>query len=348
MHNKSFIVDNQRVILGGRNIGDTYFEADPDIAFGDLDVLAIGPLVREVSDAFDLYWNNELAYPVSVLIDEPPAPDEIEKRMQLLNDFIAEQQESAYMQALKNSELASQIREGRVHFSWGDAVLIYDQPEKLKHGFDKTEYHLTPQLKPYAEDIKNELIIFTPYFVPGKNGTAFLTQMSKQGVRVKILTNSLASIDQGIVHAGYSKYRKDLLRAGVELYEVNIKMSKGQFKEKAETKPILHAKSFVFDRKQTFIGSLNLDPRSIVHNTEIGVVLTVPEIAEGMADWFDQNVARLAFRLVLETDENGNDKIVWHGREDGEQVTYVRDPHTGFWARFFIGFLRFLPIESQL
>jgi len=348
MHNKSFIVDNQKVILGGRNIGDQYFEADPDIAFGDLDVLAMGPLVREVSDAFDLYWNNELAYPVSVLIDEPPAPDEIEKRMQLLNDFIAEQEESAYMQALKNSELASQIREGRVQFSWGDAVVIYDQPEKLKHGFDKTEYHLTPQLKPYVEDVKNELILFSPYFVPGKKGTAFLTQLSRQGVRVRILTNSLASLDHDFVHAGYSKYRKDLLRAGVELYEVNIKMSKGQFKEKAETKPILHAKSFVFDRKQTFIGSLNLDPRSIVHNTEIGVVITVPEIAEGMADWFDQNVARLAFRLALETDENGNDKIVWHGRENGEQVTYDRDPHTGFWKRFFVGFLRFLPIESQL
>ncbi len=210
MHNKTFIVDNQAVILGGRNIGNEYFEADPDLAYADLDALAIGPVVGEVSDAFDQYWNNELAYPVSALIEKQPTPEEIEQTRQLLNDFVAEQADSAYLQALRDSNLANMIREDKVRFHWGDAVIVYDQPEKILHDFDETEYHLAPLLKPYAEGVKEELIIFSPYFVPGKKGTAFLTQLSKRGVRVRILTNSLASNDVGIVHAGYSKYRKDL------------------------------------------------------------------------------------------------------------------------------------------
>ena len=130
-----------------------------------------------------------------------------------------------------------------------------------------------------------------------------MTGLSRRGVRVRILTNSLASNDVGIVHAGYIKSRKALLRGGVELYEMNKKLTRQQRKEKkgaeGSSKASLHAKSFVFDREQVFIGSLNLDPRAFLHNTEIGVVLEVPEIAEGMAKWFDENIEQLAFRLEL-------------------------------------------------
>ncbi len=352
MHNKSFTVDNQATILGGRNIGNEYFEADPDLAFADLDVLAIGPVVKEVSAAFDLYWNSELAYPISVLMDKPPSPEEIEQKRQLLNEFITEQAESAYLQALRDSNLANKIREKQVRYHWGDAVVVYDQPEKILHDFDKTEYHLAPLLKSYFEGVIDELIIFSPYFVPGKEGTAFLTQLSKRGVRVRIVTNSLASNDVSIVHAGYSKYRKDLLRAGVELYEMNKKLSKEQRKEKkgkhGSSKASLHAKSFVFDRKQVFIGSLNLDPRAVLHNTEIGVVLTSAEIANGMGEWFDQNIEKLAFRLELQEDKNGHEKILWYGLVDGEQQTFDVEPYTGFWLRFGIGFMSIWPIDSQL
>jgi putative cardiolipin synthase len=352
MHNKSFTVDNQVTVVGGRNIGNEYFEADPDLAFADLDVLAIGPVVKEVSSSFDLYWNSELAYPVTVLKGKPPTPEEIKQKRQELSDFVAQQADSAYLQALRNSDLANKIRQGQVRYQWGDAEVIYDEPEKLLHSFDKVEYHLSPLIAPYFIGVLEELIIFSPYFVPGKKGTAFLSQLSRRGVRVRIFTNSLSSNDVGLVHAGYGKYRKDLLRAGVELYEMNKKLTRKERKEKkgvgGSSKASLHAKSFVFDRKEVFIGSLNLDPRAIVHNTEIGIVLSSKEIANFMGETFDQNIEKVAFRLELVKNENGTEKILWHGLVDGEQKTFDVDPYTSFWRRFGIGFMSILPIESQL
>ncbi|MEE4261220.1 MAG: phospholipase D family protein [Desulfobacteraceae bacterium] len=352
MHNKSFTVDNQISILGGRNIGNEYFDADPDLAFADLDVIAIGPAAKEVSAAFDKYWNSELAYPASVLIDESPTPEEIKKRRQRLNDFVAAQAHSAYLQALQDSNLANQIRKKQVSYYWGDAEVVYDQPEKILHDKGDKEYQLAPKLAPYLDGIEKELIIFSPYFVPGKSGTAFLTQLAKRGVRVRILTNSLASNDVGLVHAGYSKYRKALLRGGVELYELNKKLSREQRKEKkgagGSSKASLHAKSFVFDRKQVFIGSMNLDPRALVHNTEIGVVFSSEEVANGMSDWFDQHIDQIAFKLELRKEQDGYEQILWHGLVDGKPHTFDVDPYTGFWRRFGIGFMRMLPIESQL
>ncbi len=352
MHNKSFTVDNQATILGGRNIGDAYFEADPDLDFNDLDVVAIGPVAREVSVSFDRYWNNELAYPATVLMGEPPTPEEIEQKTKLLKEFVAQQNDSVYLQALRDSDLANDIRNERVRYHWGDAEVLYDQPEKLVQDFSKTEFHLAPKIAPYFDGVQDEFIIFSPYFVPGKQGVVFLRQLSERGVRVRILTNSLSSTDVGIVHAGYAKYRKDMLRAGVELYEMNMKISKEERKRKkggyGSSQASLHAKAFIFDRKEVFIGSLNLDPRAVFHNTEIGVVLASTEIASEMSDWFDRNIERRAFRLELHTDEDGYEQILWHSLENGEQRVFDVEPYTSFWRRFGIGFMGLLPIESQL
>ncbi len=325
MHNKSFTVDNQATIVGGRNIGNEYFEADPDLAFSDLDVLAVGPVAQKVSASFDRYWNSELAYPASVLTRKTPSPEEIEHKRQELDEYVLKQVDSPYLRALQNSTLANNLRQNNVRFSWGDAEVVYDQPEKILKDFSQTEYHLSPNLKPYLEGVGKELIIFSPYFVPGKEGVTFLSQLSERGVRVRILTNSLSSTDVGIVHSGYAKYRKDLLRAGVELYEMNKKIGRKERKEKkgekGKSKASLHAKSFVFDRKQVFIGSLNLDPRAVLHNTEIGIVLSSAEIAKGMGDWFDRNIETIAFRLKLHQDKNGSGQIRWYGRAMAKRVS---------------------------
>ena len=352
MHNKSFTVDNQVTILGGRNIGDEYFEANPDLSFADLDVMIIGPAVKDVSASFDRYWNSELAYPATVLKGEPPTADEIDQMHQSLAEFDARQADSSYLGALRSSNLAYELENEQIRFYWGEAEIIYDQPEKILHDFDKIEYHLSPKLAPYFDGVQEELLIFSPYFVPGKEGTAFLSQLSKRGVHVRILTNSLASTDVGIVHAGYIKYRKDLLRAGVELYEMNKKLSKKARNVKKGTegssKASLHAKSFVFDRKQVFIGSLNLDPRALVHNTEIGAVFSSTNLAWGMGEWFDQNIVRLAFRLELQKNDAGSEKLLWHGLVDEEPRVFEVEPYTGFWRRLGIGFMSLWPIESQL
>jgi putative cardiolipin synthase len=353
MHNKTFTVDNQFTILGGRNIGNEYFEADPDLEFQDLDVMAIGPVVKEVSSVFDRYWNSELAYPVPELFKgKPPTAEAAKNLRKKLNEYVADQADSEYLRALRNSDLAHKFRLDQVEFGWGDAEVVYDRPEKLLHDSRQTQYHLSPMLTPYFEGVKKELIIFSPYFVPGKSGTAFLTQLAKRGVRVRILTNSLASNDVGIVHAGYMKYRKKLLRGGVELYELNKKLSRKARQKKKGTegasKASLHAKSFVFDRQQIFIGSLNLDPVALQNNTEIGVVLKVPEIAEEMAKWFDENINQLAFRLELKKDKNGNENIIWHGIVDGKEQSFNVEPYAGFWRRLGINILSIFPIESQL
>lgn len=352
MHNKSFTVDNVMTIVGGRNIGNEYYDADPTLEFADLDVLAIGSVVNEVSDSFDMYWNSSLAYPAKTIIKKRPSEDELQRLEEKLIEFMEEQQTSNYMTALLNSDLSNKFRDNDVTYYWGDAAVVVDHPDKISSSRDASELHLMTQLAPYFEGIEKELIIISPYFVPGYEGVQFFKSLTDKGVRVKILTNSLSSNDVGIVHAGYAKYREDLLRNGVELYEMNKKLTRAQRKEKkgvgGSSKASLHAKVFVLDRKQVFIGSLNLDPRSFYENSEIGLVLDSTEIAEGMAENFDRDIKQHTFTLELKKDEDGDEELLWHGYENGEPVTFDVDPYTGFWRRFGVGFMGILPIESQL
>jgi putative cardiolipin synthase len=352
MHNKSFTADNQATILGGRNIGNEYFEADPALEFGDLDVLAVGPVVRQTSAVFDLYWNSELAYPVAALVDERLTDREIADRLVRLDAFVAQQDSSEYVAALRDSDLAQRLRTDDFAFQWGEGQIVYDHPDKLLEDRERTDLHMAAQLRSRFDEAKRELIIFSPYFVPTRSGVDKLVELSKAGVRVRILTNSLASTDVSVVHAGYAKYRKPLLRGGVELYEMNRRLTREQRKEKkgleGSSKASLHAKSFVFDRDQVFIGSLNLDPRSVIENTEVGVVIDSPEMAEEMADWFDENIDRIAFRLELVQDQDGGERLLWQGSEAGEPVTFESEPYSGFWRRLGVKLLSLLPIESQL
>ncbi len=352
-HNKSFTVDSQATILGGRNIGDEYFSADPDLAFADLDVLAIGPVADEVSRSFDEYWNSPLSYPIATLLDTPLTGAKLQQGQQRLADFTTEEKDSAYLQRLADSDLSNSIRNYSVEFIWADGKVYADPPEKLSHSTGNSDYRMWNDVKPYMAAAQQEVIILSPYFVPGKSGVKFLKQLRERGVRVRILTNSLASTDVGIVHAGYSRYRKALLRAGVELYELNKVTSKEERRDWSKghvgrAKSSLHAKTFTVDGETIFIGSLNLDARSVVQNTEIGVVIESPEIAGLMASNFDERIDEVAFRLTLEDDGQGVEQLRWHGLVDGEPTTFKADPHTSFWRRFGIGFMRLMPIESQI
>ncbi|MBT8438567.1 MAG: phospholipase D family protein [Gammaproteobacteria bacterium] len=352
MHNKSFTVDNQVTIVGGRNIGNEYFDADPTLEFSDLDVMAIGNVVQDVSYSFDLYWNSELAYPVTTIIENRLAEEETDQLYQKLQAYIEEHRDNPYLTALRGSDLANTIRQKNVVYQWGKADVVYDLPEKISSDRDATELHLMTQLAPYFHAVEKELIIYSPYFVPGKEGVEFFQSLTDRGVRVRILTNSLASNDVSVVHAGYAKYRKALLRAGVELYEKNKKLTRTQRKEKkgvgSSSKASLHAKSFVLDREKVFIGSLNLDPRSFYENSEIGVVISSAETAASMAEEFEQTVKEGAFRLELVSDDEYNEYILWHGYENGVKVTFEYDPYTSIWRRMGVGFMRIMPIESQL
>ncbi|CAH0991952.1 Cardiolipin synthase C [Sinobacterium norvegicum] len=355
MHNKAMIADNKLAIIGGRNVGDEYFQADPNLEFGDLDIAITEPAALSVAESFQLYWQSDLSYPAELLANVSVDDSDLKRAELEIEAFAAKNIDSAYVQASMNSDILVQAKLGKMRWYWSQVDILYDAPEKIQLSRDKTEFHLSTQLAPVIEAVDDEMVVISPYFVPGKSGVAFFQQLRDRGVTVKILTNSLASNDVSIVHSGYSRYRKDLLKMGVELYEIEVNaianVEKKKKKEKKEkksrmfsgSKSSLHAKFFIIDRETSFIGSLNLDPRSVVENTEIGAVIESKPMAEELVSEFNRNINTIAYKLVLVDGD-----IQWQQHNDGDVVTFDQEPDTSWWQRFSVGFMRVLPVESQL
>ncbi len=355
MHNKSLTADNQATIIGGRNIGDEYFDAAEDVAFSDLDVVGFGPVVKKVSSAFDLYWNSQWVYPLSAFpLEEPIKQSDIVAFRQQSDQFFEDARQSSYAAALRENEFAQLIkRNGQLDVTWGRWFLVYDDPSKVEADEVSAETHLGPKLREAIDKSQKEVIIVSPYFVPGKEITAYLNQLVKKGIRVRILTNSLAANDVSIVHAGYMRYREDLVKGGVELYEYKRTFSKEEMKQKKKNKKknkwtgsshaSLHAKSFTFDERYLFIGSFNLDARSIALNTEMGVFFESPDHAKMMSKAFDEKGLIKAYRVELK-----DDQLEWNTLENGKKVSYDVEPDTSWWKRFTTGFLSVFVVESQL
>ncbi|SAL42713.1 phospholipase D/transphosphatidylase [Caballeronia peredens] len=355
MHNKALIADNQAAILGGRNIGDEYFGASSTVAFGDLDVLVHGPVVREVSSAFDLYWNSDAAYPIENLMGRRADPEALAAYRQKLDAYLLTESHSPYVAQVRE-RMASVIQERDTAFSWGKATLLYDDPAKITRAPGDTEGHLMSQFKALSLDPDKEMLIVSPYFVPRKEGVQWLRSMTSRGVRVTVLTNSLAATDVAAVHAGYQRYRRDMLEAGVRLYELkpaapsNDKDEKSQKKTTfGSSKASLHAKTYVFDRTRIFIGSMNLDPRSVELNTEIGVYCESADAAEQVAGGIETNIDRIAWRVELRNDGTGNQRMVWIDTDaNGKTIVLDSEPDVSALKRAGIWMMGILPIESQL
>ena len=352
MHTKTFTADNQATIVGGRNIGDEYFNADPNLAFADNDVLAVGPAVAEVSAEFNDYWNSDYAYPVTTLL-----PSASEADLEALKDgaaeFYAESTTTTYVETARNGALATALRDGSAEFHWSSANIIHDSWRKRDQSYDG--WHddlLITQLKPHIKAATEEIIMISPYFVPGDEDVAMLCEAAERGVTVKILTNSLASNDVAAVHAGYSKHRIPLLRCGVELYELNefIKTEARRAFSWLPTvaKSSLHAKTMVFDREKMFVASFNYDQRSLYLNTEIGLLFEQADIAGLGSDMFNGSIDRLAFRVELVTDDRGNESLRWNGLEDGKAVVYDSEPYVGNGTRAAVWFIRRVPMIDWL
>lgn len=348
MHSKSFTVDNRVTIIGGRNIGDEYFDADKDLAFADLDMLAMGPAVPVVSDAFDQYWNSDHAYPASTLAGKAlmEALPSLKKRLAEFENNTAARR---YIAALYNSELANGLlHSGTIRLNWGEAHVTHDSSEKKEREENWREDLLISQLWPYMESLKEELLIISPYFVPGPRGADALCRLSEKGVRIRILTNSLASNDVSAVHAGYSRYRKQLLRAGIELYELDEEIKKDVLKRLSWlpglSKSSLHAKTMVLDRKSMFVGSMNLDQRSLNINNEIGILFFNKEMADKSARTFIENIEKVAFRVTL--DSSGS--LQWKVNRNGKEIVFKDEPYAGFWTNLSVWLVSLLPVESFL
>ncbi len=361
MHNKSFTADGIVTIVGGRNVGNEYFSADPDIEFGDLDVMGIGPISAEVSAEFDLYWNSELAYPASSLTRHRYSEDDLTALRAELDAEVDAYKASPYGQRVRESTLATELLEHRLVFHWGQALVLSDLPEKLQTPPSDTSTHMTGDLMRLFNSTQSELIIISPYFVPGWEGVAYLTGLVDQGIRVRILTNSLASNDVWVVHSGYAKYRLPLLRGGVELYETKAAPREQQDSDDnagfggSSGRASLHAKTFVLDRDRMFIGSLNLDPRSWSLNTEMGIVLENETLATGTIEWFDSAVDRTAYRLELvpacsyRADCWGDEqRLRWRDQTEEGVRYWDHEPNSSEWTRTLADFVAMFPIEGQL
>jgi putative cardiolipin synthase len=354
MHNKAFIVDNQVAIVGGRNIGDEYFEAADGTNFGDMDLLAIGPIVGDVSRSFDLYWNSELAYPVTTLGAEGD-PALLASARMTLREEVADLGATSYGQRLRESNLANSLSRGETTLYWSPAELLYDLPEKVLTDPDDRSTHLGPELDELIASAQEDLLAISPYFVPGKRGVEVLAGLAKRGVDVTVVTNSLASNDVPAVHAGYVRYRRELLKAGVQLYEMRPSPPREEDGDRrfGSSQSSLHAKTFAIDGRIVLVGSMNMDPRSDLLNTEIGIVIESRELAAQLQEWRSSALPREAWRVTLEGLEQsppvGSGSMQWIAGDTGQDVVVPgREPKASLARRLVVGLLRWLPIEKQL
>ncbi len=356
MHNKSFTADNQATIVGGRNVGDEYFGADSDMRFFDLDVLAIGPIVTEVSEDFDRYWNSASSYPADLLLPAPTPESEqaLDLRLQSQRqDPVAQR----YQQGLAASRFVEDLMGHRLVLDWTSVQLLSDDPGKVLGKAADSEL-LWNRLERMIAEPRSEFILASPYFVPGARRVEDLAAMTANGVEVTVLTNSLEATDVPAVHAGYAKRRVALLRAGIALYELKRGVdapSSGERRpvgaggSEASTTPgssgsSLHTKAFTVDGERVFIGSFNFDPRSAHLNTEMGFAIDSPALARSMIQALQPILAGNAYRVRL----SDRGELQWVENVAGRDVVHDIEPGTTFWRRLGVSILSLLPIEWLL
>ncbi|UCE76646.1 MAG: phospholipase D family protein [Gammaproteobacteria bacterium] len=343
MHNKTMVMDNAVAIIGGRNIGNHYFDVATDANFRDLDIAAAGPVVREISNVFDYFWNGDWAVPIAALADRPYSEADLRKTRSTTLKWLAE---NPYPYPLDQdvAALRSELSSIRDKFIWAPGQIVWDDPAAIAQGIqegaiNKAFYRKVPTLQ-------KELLMESAYFVPRDRAVEAARQLIDRGVRIRMLTNSLASNDVIAAHAGYAKRRKAMIEAGVEVYEYRPDSMVSKTRAwRGESKAALHTKAIVFDRESVFIGSFNLDPRSSDINTEAGLYVESPELAEQVIAYMDEGVRpENSYRVLL--GEDGD--LSWMTEVDGAEVRYTEEPETTFGQRFMSGFIMILPVEQQL
>ena len=339
MHNKSFTADGLVTVTGGRNVGDEYFGFGSGVLFADLDMTAIGPAAKDVEQDFDRYWASESSYPLQSIVkhipsdpfDTTPATD---KETQI------------FLEELGESNFVKQLHDGSLPLIWTEVDLISDDPAKVLQKSKEADSVLA-HIVPLMQDTKEELLIISPYFVPAKQGSALFRRLANEGKEVAVLTNSLAATDVVPVHAGYAKYRKPLLLAGISLYELKpqatvvTKNHGGIIKSSGAS---LHAKTFIIDNKTLFVGSFNMDPRSAALNTEMGFVFNSEEMARYLADNMKQKQMEYSYKVS----KTPKGKLHWETLEDHQIVEFDDEPHSTVWARIGVWICSLLPIEWLL
>ena len=342
MHNKALIADGQVAIVGGRNIGDEYFGATDGVLFADLDVLAAGAVLPDLSGDFDRYWASDSAYPIERIVAAARAAD---GRARDQPAAVSGPRAARFAQALRESRFVAELLAGAPLPHWVHVEMVSDSPAKALGQARKREL-LTQQLKRVlARAPQHSLDLVSPYFVPTDAGVDVFSGLAASGVRVRILTNALEATDVAAVHAGYARHRQVLLRAGVQLYEMRRGATPaGRSGVLGSSGSSLHAKTFAIDGERVFVGSMNFDPRSAQLNTELGFIIDSPALAQGINQGFVRQLATAAYTVQL--DDHG--ELVWLERRDGQVLRHTSEPGGGVLRGAWIGFLSLLPIEGLL
>lgn len=346
MHNKSFTADNQVTIIGGRNVGDEYFGAADDLLFADLDVMAIGPVVGDVSRDFDRYWNSDSAYPAARLL-APVDQATLEQLTAQASQLERSPAAVAYTSAMRGSTFVSELTKGTLPMEWAVTRMISDDPAKGL-GTAAPGTLIFDRLRKTMGEPVSQLNLVSPYFVPTDAGAQELAALARTGVTIRILTNALEATDVAAVHAGYARHRAALLRAGVALYEMRRlspqQASAGNPVRAGSSASSLHGKTFAVDRSRVFIGSFNFDPRSANLNTEMGFVIDSPALAARIGAAFAEHIPARAYEVRL----SASGKLYWLERRADGVVRHDLEPGTTFGQRAGVWFMSLLPIDWLL
>lgn len=346
MHNKSFTADGQATVVGGRNVGDEYFDATGQVLFADLDILAVGAVVAAVEKDFDRYWNSRSAYPAASLL--APVQPGMDAELRARHERAAgEPAARAYLDAMRTSTFVTELTEKTLPLEWVPVELVSDDPEKVLGG--APEAGLAYQLPGKFGEPASQVDLVSPYFVPGANWAARFELLARNGIKVRILTNSLEATDVPAVHAGYARWRKQLVAAGVTVLELKRSWPQGAEPKRAgpggSSGSSLHAKTFAVDQSRMFVGSFNFDPRSADLNTEMGFVIDSPAMAQRMSAVLGKQILARAYEVKLSPDGN----LRWLERSaGGAERWHDSEPNATWWQRGSVQFMSLLPIEWML
>lgn len=351
MHNKAWIADNRVAIVGGRNIGDEYFDAASSMNFFDLDMLLSGPAVAEASNIFDNFWNSAAVIPLSALHTAPDnALEELHTQIQThLNDLGA----LPYVQRLEQTPSLQTLYSGELPVYWSSEVHVYSDPAEKGLGQAQGQW-LINRLYHLWEGTQEDFKIISPYFVPGQKGVKDFSRLVDRGVNVNILTNSLAATDVVASHSGYAPYRVPLLESGIHLYELKP-FSTQKIQLFGSSGASLHTKAFLIDHRVGFVGSFNFDPRSANLNTEMGVIFSEPQVIAQLSQEFEERTSgRYSYQITLDPDTN---QLLWldsayvqgkSGKGKKTSNLWTTEPQTTWYKRAIAKVLEWLPIESFL
>ena len=351
MHNKLLLADSSLAIVGGRNLGDEYFDADQTFNFTDIDLLGAGPVAKQLAGSFDQYWNHSLSVPIQQFLRRPPSTDDLEQARRELELYLQTERkrdEPRYRKLLTDHSQTT-LRQWLAELTWAPSEALWDHPDKISaEGMPDPALLLTRQLQPALDGVQRELVLVSAYFVPTREGVEYFAGLSESGVDIKVLTNSLEATDVPAVHGGYAPYRRALLELGVRLFEMRRQADQeAPVSFSGDSESSLHSKAAIFDGQAVFLGSLNFDPRSVLWNTEVGILVHSPELAGETRQLTLEGTAPAVSYEVRLQGAADNAQLVWIAEEQGETLTLHREPG-GIWRQLNAWLARMIGLERML